>query len=120
MHYKKVENKIMTWLNYIKDRKQHIIELPALRFSDYIKPIVDTQWALANQALNQISNPARRELVETVFYSSLAFASAGSAIGSVTGPKGLLMGAFVGALLGLISAFIVLAMAQERKREQVS
>ena len=73
-------------------------------------------FAFAREALDQISDPELRRIIETIFFSTVAGAGAGALIGGVVaGPPGAQVGAAVGAGLGFAAGCIAVTITAKQK-----
>jgi len=73
-------------------------------------------FAFANEALEQITDPDLRRIIETIFFSTVIGAGAGAVIGGVVaGPPGAQVGAAVGAGLGFAAGCIAITITAKQK-----
>lgn len=73
-------------------------------------------FAFAREALDQITDPELRRIIETIFFSTVAGAGAGALIGGVmAGPPGAQVGAAVGAGLGFAAGCIAITITAKQK-----
>ena len=72
-------------------------------------------FSFAKDALNQISDPEIRKIVETIFFSTVAGAGAGYFIGMAAGgPAGAQVGALVGTGLGFAAGCIAITITAKK------
>lgn len=70
----------------------------------------------AREALDQISDPDMRKIVETIFFSTVAGATGGAIIGGVVGgPPGAQVGAAIGAAAGFTAGCIAVTITAAQK-----
>jgi hypothetical protein len=73
-------------------------------------------FAFAKEALEQITDPDLKRIIETIFFSTVIGASAGAVIGGVVaGPPGAQVGAAVGAGLGFAAGCIAITITAKQK-----
>jgi hypothetical protein len=73
-------------------------------------------FAFAKEALEQITDPDLRRIIETIFFSTVIGAGAGAVIGGVVaGPPGAQVGAAVGAGLGFAAGCIAITITAKQK-----
>jgi hypothetical protein len=73
-------------------------------------------FAFAKEALEQITDPELRKIIETIFFSTVIGAGAGAVIGGVVaGPPGAQVGAAVGAGLGFAAGCIAITITAKQK-----
>jgi hypothetical protein len=73
-------------------------------------------FLFAKEALDEISDPEMRKIVETIFFSTVAGAGAGALIGGVVaGPPGAQVGAAVGAGLGFAAGCIAITITAKQE-----
>lgn len=72
-------------------------------------------FAFAKEALEQITDPDLRRIIETIFFSTVIGAGAGAVIGGVVaGPPGAQVGAAVGAGLGFAAGCIAITITAKQ------
>lgn len=65
-------------------------------------------FAVGQDVLQKVKNPAHREALETLLLSTTAFAITGAAVGGhIAGPKGAAIGAGIGAGIGFAAGAMV-------------
>jgi hypothetical protein len=75
-------------------------------------------FSFAKEALEQITDPELRKIIETIFFSTVIGAGAGAVIGVVVaGPPGAQVGAVVGAGLGFAASCIAITITARQKGE---
>jgi hypothetical protein len=73
-------------------------------------------FSFAKEALEQITDPELRRIIETIFFSTVIGAGAGAVIGgAVAGPPGAQVGAVVGAGLGFAAGCIAITVTASQK-----
>jgi len=73
-------------------------------------------FAFAKDALEQITDPDLRKIIETIFFSTVIGVGAGAVIGSmVAGPPGAQVGAVVGAGLGFATGCVAITITAKQK-----
>jgi hypothetical protein len=73
-------------------------------------------FLFAKEALEQITDPELRRIIETIFFSTVIGAGAGAVIGgAVAGPPGAQVGALVGAGLGFAAGCIAITITVKQK-----
>lgn len=73
-------------------------------------------FAFAREALDQISDPDIRKIVETIFFSTVVGAAGGAIVGGVVGgPPGAQVGAAIGAAAGFAAGCIAVTITAVQK-----
>jgi hypothetical protein len=86
----------------------------------FLEMLAREGFAFARDALKQISDPDLRRMVETIFFSGIAGASAGATIGFlVGGPAGAQVGAGIGLATGVVAAAISLTIHAHQQGEKL-
>lgn len=68
-------------------------------------------FELAKDCLNQIEDPELRQIIEAIFFSTIAGAAAGAAIGGVVaGPPGAQVGVIIGAGAGFVAGCVAVVL----------
>jgi uncharacterized membrane protein len=77
-------------------------------------------FSLSRHALDQISDPELRRIVETMIYSSVAGALAGATVGGmIAGQPGVVVGAAVGTVVGFTASCIALTLTIEQRGSEL-
>ena len=87
------------------------ISIPKTYAESFLLVLAREGFSFAQAALDQITDPELRRIIEAIFFSSVAGASVGATIGfAVGGPAGAQVGACIGGATGLVVGCIALTL----------
>ena len=93
----------------LQAKKRATLKIGEALFSEVVELFREAGIKAAEECLSRIKNQQHREMLETLLFSTAAFAIAGGTIGgAIAGPHGAIIGATAGACIGWLSAFIVI------------
>ena len=96
--------------------KNPSVYVSKLHVESFLLVLAREGFSFAKEALEQITDPDLRRIIETIFFSTVIGAGAGAVIGGVVaGPPGAQVGAAVGAGLGFAAGCIAITITAKQK-----
>jgi len=100
----------------VANGKKSSVYVSTAHLESFLLVLAREGFTFSRKALEQITDPEHKRIIETIFFSAVAGAGAGAVVGcAVAGPPGAQVGAVVGAGLGFAAGCVAVTITAAQK-----